>query len=96
MRPACKVLAQEGKAASNQSYMWVTRSGGTDPPIVWYQYEPGRGREVPIRLPQDFKGDLVTDGYAGYKAVTVGADIIGVGCWAHARHKFDEAITRHP
>ncbi len=87
-----QVLAEEGKTATSQSYMWVTRSGGSDPPIVWYQYEPGRGRDVPIRLLQDFKGHLVTDGYAGYKAITASAGITGVGCWAHARRKFDEVL----
>ena len=30
-----QVLAEEGKTATRQSYMWVTRSGGSDPPIVW-------------------------------------------------------------
>ncbi len=34
-----QVLAEEGKSASSQSYMLVTRTGGTDPPIVWYLYE---------------------------------------------------------
>ncbi|MEO2181006.1 MAG: IS66 family transposase [bacterium] len=87
-----QVLAEEGKMATSQSYMWVTRSGGSDPPIVWYQYEPGRGRDVPMRLLQDFKGHLVTDGYAGYKAITARAEVTGVGCWAHARRKFDEAL----
>ena len=32
----------------------------------------------------------MTDGYAGYHAVTSG-EITGLGCWAHARRKFKEA-----
>jgi len=87
-----QVLSEAGKAATSQSFMWVTRSGGTDPPIVWYQYEPGRGRDVPLRLLQDFEGHLVTDGYAGYKAITARSGVTGVGCWAHARRKFDEVL----
>jgi transposase len=87
-----QVLAEAGKTATSQSYMWVTRSGGTDPPIVWYQYDPGRGRDVPMRLLQVFKGHLITDGYAGYKAITARAEVTGVGCWAHARRKFDEVL----
>ncbi len=90
-----QVLAEEGKSASSQSYMLVTRTGGTDPPIVWYLYEAGRGRNVLVRLLPCFKGHLVTDGYAGYKAVTAGADSIGAGCWAHARRKFDEALQAY-
>jgi len=32
------------------------------------------------------------DGYEGYAAVTRGNDITWVGCLAHARRKFDEAL----
>jgi len=33
------------------------------------------------------------DGYAGYHKVE---DVILVGCWAHARRKFDEALKSWP
>ncbi len=40
-----------------------------------------------------FKGYLHTDGYAGYHVLS---DITVVGCWAHARRKFDEALKAAP
>jgi len=40
----------------------------------------------------DFQGTLQTDGYEGYGGVAKRNDIISVGCLAHARRKFDEAL----
>jgi len=39
-----------------------------------------------------FKGYLQTDGYSGYLAVAATPDVASVGCFAHARRKFDEAV----
>jgi len=47
---------------------------------------------VPFRLLSDFKGTLQTDGYEGYAATAARDDIVHVGCLAHARRKFDEAV----
>lgn len=77
---------------NSQSYMWVTISGGTDPPVVCYAYEPTRGGDVPIRILDGFTGALVTDGYAGYNAVAKGNQVVHAGCMAHVRRKFDEAL----
>ena len=41
-------------------------------------------------IPRGYKGYLHTDGYAGYH--DLGEDITVVGCWAHARRKFDETV----
>jgi len=40
-----------------------------------------------------FKGYLQVDGYAGYNGLT---NVTLVGCWAHARRKFDEALKALP
>jgi transposase len=85
-----QVLKEPGRKAQSQSYMWVRMGGMTDHPIVLFNYDPSRGGQVPTRLLKEFKGYLMTDGYAGYHAVT-SHDITGLGCWAHARRKFKEA-----
>lgn len=87
-----QVLKEPGKTPQSKSYMWVILSGSADPPVVWYDYDPSRGRAVPERLLGDYAGYLVTDGYAGYQSVTARNQITGLGCWAHARRKFDEAM----
>lgn len=50
-------------------------------------------RKHPKSFLEDFKGYLQVDGYAGYDDLS---NVILVGCWAHARRKFDEAIKALP
>jgi transposase len=83
-----QVLAEEGKKAESQSFMWLYRSGRYGPGIVLYEYQPSRAREHPLKFLNGFKGYLASDGYAGYNGIP---DVINVGCWAHCRRGFDEA-----
>lgn len=87
-----QVLKEKDRAATSNSYMWVTRGGPPSSPIILFTYDPSRSGAVPLRLLADFKGYLQTDGYDGYSAVSKREDIIHVGCLAHARRKFDEAV----
>jgi len=90
-----QVLHEPGKAPQSESYMWLYRtSGDTDKPIVLYEYQPGRGAKHPKEFLAGYKGYLHTDGYQGYH--DLGKDITVVGCWAHLRRKFDEAVKSLP
>ena len=90
-----QVLHEPGKKPQSDSYMWLYRtSGDTDKSIVLYEYQPGRGAKHPKAFLAGYKGYLHTDGYAGYH--DLGEDITVVGCWAHARRKFDEAVKSLP
>lgn len=86
-----QVLREPGKSAQSKSYMWLYRTGGDAcNPIVLYDYQPDRRAKRPAEFLKGFKGYLHTDGYDGYHGLPV--DIVIVGCWAHARRKFDEAL----
>ena len=87
-----QVLKEKGKAPASKSYMWVQRGGPPDRPVVLFDYDPSRSQAVPLRLLDGFAGFLHCDGYDGYGAVGRRDNITLVGCWAHARRKFDEAI----
>ena len=90
-----QVLHEPGKEPQSTSYMWLYRtSGDTDNPVVMYEYQPGRGAVHPREFLEGFKGYLHTDGYAGYHNLP--EDITVVGCWAHLRRKFDEALKSLP
>ena len=90
-----QVLHEPGKKPQTDSYMWLYRtSGDTDKPIVLYEYQPGRGAKHPKEFLAGYTGYLHTDGYAVYH--DLGEDITVVGCWAHARRKFDEAVKSLP
>ena len=91
-----QVLKEPGKSAQSQSYLWVQRGGPPDHPILLYDYDPSRSQQVPIRLLHGFKGYLQTDGYEGYAKVCAENGLIALGCWAHARRKFDEARKAQP
>lgn len=85
-----QVLKEPGKAATSQSYLWVQLA--PEPGVVLYDYDASRSAEVPKRLLAGFEGFLQTDGYEGYGAIGQEPGITHVGCWSHARRKFDEAL----
>jgi len=87
-----QVLKEAGRRAQSQSYLWVQRGGPPEQPIILFDYDPSRGQAVPMKLLEGFQGYLQTDGYDGYNAVVAACGLIHVGCWAHARRKFHEAV----
>ncbi len=87
-----QVLKEPGKRAQAKSYIWVQRGGPPAQPVVLYDYDPGRSAQVPKRLLEDFKGYLQTDGYDGYNAVVTANGLTHLGCMAHARRKFTDAL----
>jgi transposase len=87
-----QVLKEEGKLATTDSYLWALRGGGTEHPLLYYEYAPTRGGKVARQLLDGFEGYLQTDGYKGYDGFDESIGIVHVGCFAHARRKFDEAL----
>lgn len=86
-----KVLKEVGRAASALSYMWVRRGGEPSREVVLYHYEPSRSGVVACRLLEGYQGYVQCDGYSAYLALeTMG--IVLVGCMAHLRRKFVEAL----
>lgn len=88
-----QVLREPGKSAESKSYLWLYRTGRMGPPIVLYDYRPTRGGEHPRNYLKGFSGYLHVDGYPGYHKVQ---SVKLVGCWAHARRKYDEALKALP
>jgi len=88
-----QVLHEPGRAAQTQSYLLLYRTGRDGPPIILYDYQTTRGSQHPHQFLSGFKGYLHVDGYAGYNGLP---GVTLVGCWAHARRKFDEALKALP
>lgn len=85
-----QVLDEPDKDASSKSYMWVYRSNEmSQQPVVIYDYQPGRSRENLKSFLHGFEGYLQCDGYSVYDNVD---GITPVGCWAHARRKYNDAL----
>lgn len=86
-----QVLNEKNKKSTSQSYMWVRHRPG-EQPIVLYDYDPSRSSVVPERLLEGFRGYLQVDGYVGYEKVCNALEVKRVGCWDHARRKFNDAL----
>ena len=86
-----QVLREPGKSPQSESRMWIYRtSGEAKHPIVLYDYQPDRRQERPRDFLKGFSGYLMTDGYASYHNLP--DDIIVVGCFAHVRSRFTDAL----
>ena len=77
-----------GKGKTKKAYLWAYRSNdlGDGPPIVVFDYQPGRSGQFARDYLQDWQGHLMVDDFSGYKAL-FRAGVIELGCWAHARRK---------
>ena len=64
--------------------------------VVAYVYSETRTAETPNHFLSGTQGHLVIDGYSGYNGVVGEGKRTRVGCWAHARRKFYEALSSAP
>jgi len=82
------VQMHDNRGADHQAYLWqYGRPGGE----TVFDFQLGRGREGPRRFLGAWEGILQTDGYQAYEGVG-GPKLVHVGCWAHARRKFVDAV----
>ena len=90
-----QVLKEPGRSSTSKSYMWLYRTSGcAKQAIVLYEYQPTRKAEHAEAFLKGFSGWLHADGYQGYHKLL--GNIRVVGCWAHVRRKFDEALGTLP
>ena len=74
-----------------KGYLWMVRSVMED--AVFFHYDQGsRAQKVLVELLKDYKGALQTDGYEAYAIYENKLGVLPLGCWAHARRKFEEAL----
>ena len=86
-----RYLDPDVKGKSQQGYLWTYgRPGGN----VLFGWRVSRSREGPGEFLKNFRGKLQTDGYSGYESLAKSrSDLTLVGCWAHARRGFHEALA---
>ena len=81
-----------GKCATG--WLWVLGAPHND---VVFEFHPGRGKEFAQQLLGGFKGYLQRDGYGVYGSLARDhLELVPVGCWAHARRKFVDALEDQP
>jgi transposase len=86
------VQMHDGRGSDHQAYLWQY---GTPGGATVFDFQLGRGRDGPAKFLKDWNGILQTDGYQAYDRVG-GPGLVHVGCWAHARRKFVDAVKVNP
>lgn len=75
-----------------KSYLWVVRSVMEN--LVFFHYDKGsRAQKVVIELLRNYQGAVQTDGYEAYSIYENKKGVLLLGCWAHARRKFSDAMS---
>lgn len=85
-----QVLKERDREATSTSFMWAYRSGDdSSEPIVLLDYQPGRGQVYPQAFLGDYRGILMSDGYSAWRTL---AGATHLGCMAHSRRRFVDAL----
>ena len=82
------VQMNDRRGENHQAYLWQYGKPGGE---TVFEFCLGRGREGPNKFLGDWEGILQTDGYQAYDNIG-GPKLVHVGCWAHARRKFVDAV----
>ena len=91
-----KVLKLDRTGKEGLGYMWLARGGPPKRKAVRYRFAPGRGHEHAKKYLKNFGGFHQCDGLGAYDLAAEGTSIKLVGCWAHARRKFMDALKATP
>jgi transposase len=86
------VQMHDKRGADHQAYLWQYGKPGGE---TVFEFCLGRGREGPRKFLGKWEGILQTDGYQAYDGIG-GPKLVHVGCWAHARRKFVDAVKVNP
>lgn len=81
--------------SARKGYVWAVRS--VRRPGVFFYYDKGsRSQEVVLKMLKQYQGALQTDGYAAYSIYEQKAGVLPLGCMAHVRRKFENALATTP
>ena len=86
------VQMHDKRGADHQAYLWQYGKPGGE---TVFDFCMSRERAGPQKFLGQWEGILQTDGYQAYENIG-GPKLVHVGCWAHARRKFVDAVKVHP
>ena len=83
---------RDGK--TSQGWLWGLAQPAGD---VVFEWRSSRRHEEAEKLLGDYRGLLQSDGYEAYQAYACARPgVVWLGCWAHARRKFHDALSEAP
>lgn len=82
---------------TRSSYLYA-QYGDAAHPYDCYYFASHKTRENIQAILGNYQGYLQSDAYICYELITAASDnkLIGVGCWAHARRKFEPLVASGP
>ncbi len=89
-------LQVKGNGRVKKARLWVYVRGGPGPPLCVFDFSRDRSKKRPLNFLGDYQGYIHADAYSGYDELFGKDGVIEVGCWVHARRKFDEAASSRP
>jgi transposase len=89
-------LQVKGHGKVRKARLWTYVRGDPDPPLTVYDFSRDRSKKRPLKFLEDYQGFVHADAYSGYDELFRRPGLIEVGCWVHARRKFDEATSSRP
>jgi transposase len=85
-------IVNNEKHKTVKGYLWMVRA--VMPGLVFFYYDQGsRAQKVALKLFKEYQGALQSDGYAVYDIYENKKGVLPLGCWAHVRRKFEEALS---
>ena len=88
-------MLNPGAGKTHRAYLWSYCTGAFEPmKAVVYDFAEGRAGHHAQTFLGEWRGTLVCDDYAGYKALFA-QGVTEAGCMAHARRKFFDLHVNH-
>jgi len=89
------VMDKDHPGATRKGYHWIIRA--PEMRKLYFHYDEGsRAQRVAVDILKDFKGAVQSDGYGAYDIYENKRNVLLLGCWAHARRKFSDALKNDP
>ncbi len=77
---------------TRKGYVWLVRNV-SEKTVFYYYKEGSRSQETILKLLKNYQGALQTDGYAAYSIYEGKQGVLPLGCMAHVRRKFENALA---
>jgi transposase len=86
-------IQDKSRTQVREGYLWphIDRANN-----VYFDYTTTRSREGPEQVLGGYQGYIQADAFNGYDGLYGEGKATEVGCWGHARRKFDEAKQTDP
>jgi len=88
-------MLSPGKGKTVTARLWVYRAGIGSQHRA-FDFSTNRKNTHPNDFLKNYSGYVQADAYSGYDQLFSREDVTEVGCWAHARRKFEQALDHSP